>query len=483
MPPSRHRLFLLLLLWSITLVVQAQITDTIPADTMYCLQKEVVITAARQEQYATELPVTLSVTGKKYLQQRTPRSVPEALFGTPGIFLQKTNHGGGAAFLRGLTGQQILLLVDGIRLNNATFRSGPNQYLNTLDPAWITRMEVLQGGAVEYGSDAIGGVIHAITHRLPFTEKTQIAPEASFNWQSGGMEASGQGAITASGKRWAIRTGGSYRHFGDLIGGRGIGKQSPSGYTQWAAENKFRVQLHHNVSLMVAYQDLQQQHVPLFHRVRLENFKYYQFDPQRRQLGYGRLQGAFDHKWWQKTEFTVSRQRSFEVRKSQKNESRIQVKEQDETITSGLQFSVLSRPVPHWSISTGAEWQSDLVYSSKNHYDESTSATKPLRGLYPNRATMQSFAIYNLHTFIRRQFTLSGGVRYNTFRIALPADLLIDKTVLRPEALVGNLGASVEIKPGGGCIPRQQPPFVRPILMIWVPLVLLIFGMNYPTTH
>ena len=53
---------------------------------------------------------------------------------TPGVWVQKTNHGGGSPFIRGLVGNQILVLVDGIRLNNATLRYGPNQYLATVDP-------------------------------------------------------------------------------------------------------------------------------------------------------------------------------------------------------------------------------------------------------------------------------------------------------------------------------------------------------------
>ena len=54
-------------------------------------------------------------------------------------------------------GHQILILIDGIRLNNAIFRLGPNQYLNTIDVNQIERIEVVRGtGSVLYGSDAGG---------------------------------------------------------------------------------------------------------------------------------------------------------------------------------------------------------------------------------------------------------------------------------------------------------------------------------------
>jgi iron complex outermembrane receptor protein/hemoglobin/transferrin/lactoferrin receptor protein len=113
-----------------------------------------------------DTPEAVSVLTQKQLLQNAPRSTPEALMGLPGVWVQKTNHGGGSPFIRGLTGQQTLILIDGIRLNNATFRSGPNQYFNTIDPQSIAQIEVLRGsGSVQYGSDALGGVVHVLTKK------------------------------------------------------------------------------------------------------------------------------------------------------------------------------------------------------------------------------------------------------------------------------------------------------------------------------
>ena len=96
------------------------------------------------------------------LTENQPRSAPDALRFEPGVHVQQTAHGQGSAFVRGRTGQQVLLLVDGIRLNNSTFRQGPNQYFFTVDPRSIHAIDVLRGGAsTQYGSDAIAGVIHA----------------------------------------------------------------------------------------------------------------------------------------------------------------------------------------------------------------------------------------------------------------------------------------------------------------------------------
>lgn len=108
-----------------------------------------------------------SVVRQGELERRLPRSTPDALRFEPGVFIQQTAHGQASAWVRGLTGQQTVLVFDGVRLNTSTWRQGPNQYAFTLDSAAVETLEVLRGGAsTRYGSDALGGVISA-TPRLP----------------------------------------------------------------------------------------------------------------------------------------------------------------------------------------------------------------------------------------------------------------------------------------------------------------------------
>jgi len=97
------------------------------------------------------------------IERRLPRSAPDALRYEPGVFVQQTAHSQGSAFIRGLTGQQTLLMFDGIRLNNSTYRQGPNQYFFTLDSQTIESIQVVRGGgSTRFGSDALGGVIMAL---------------------------------------------------------------------------------------------------------------------------------------------------------------------------------------------------------------------------------------------------------------------------------------------------------------------------------
>src|SRR5690606_19509544 len=80
----------------------------------------------------------------------------------PGVYVQQTAHGQGSPYVRGLTGQQTVMMFDGIRLNNSTFRYGPNQYFFTIDSRTVQKLEVLRGAAsTRYGSDAMGGALLA----------------------------------------------------------------------------------------------------------------------------------------------------------------------------------------------------------------------------------------------------------------------------------------------------------------------------------
>ena len=132
------------------------------------------IRGKRSPTHGSSVERAASAVTREQLVERQPRSAPDALRYEPGVFVQKTAHAQGSAFIRGVTGQQTLLMFDGIRLNNSTYRQGPNQYFFTLDAQTIDSITVQRGGAsTRYGSDAIGGVIRARPLlALPSTPKT-----------------------------------------------------------------------------------------------------------------------------------------------------------------------------------------------------------------------------------------------------------------------------------------------------------------------
>ena len=93
-----------------------------------------------------------------FLNQQT---TPDLLQSSGDIFVQKSQMGGGSPVIRGFESNKVLMVVDGVRMNNAIYRGGHLQNSLTIDNNALERLEIVLGpGSVIYGSDALGGVMH-----------------------------------------------------------------------------------------------------------------------------------------------------------------------------------------------------------------------------------------------------------------------------------------------------------------------------------
>jgi outer membrane receptor protein involved in Fe transport len=149
------------------------------------------------------------------IDERVPRSAPDALKFEPGVFVQQTSHGQGSPFIRGRYGNRVLIVHDGVRLNNSTFRQGPNQYLFTLDTQTIRSLEVIRGGASTlFGTDALGGAILANSFLPEMPEPgTTFAwsPRARAQYHQADEGTTVRGQVAAHvGERFSAIVGGGY---------------------------------------------------------------------------------------------------------------------------------------------------------------------------------------------------------------------------------------------------------------------------------
>jgi len=400
---------------------------------------EVVITANRFETFQHKTPEAIVVVHNNAIDRFQLRTAPEALLLSPGVFVQKTNHGGGSPFVRGLTGNQTLLLVDGIRLNNATVRSGPNQYFNTIDVFSIGKMEVLRGsGSVQYGSDAIGGTIQALSPELLLAQKPLWGADLRTRIVTQGMEQTANTAIKYSDKRVAFRANATWRNFGDLIGGDTTGQQSPTGYREMDFDIKGRILLTEQSHFTTVYQRVHQRDVPVYHKVTLEDYAINKMDPQKRELAYARLHQDLNNSIFKSAVITASFQQHEEGRILQKNGSSLERTENDKVRTFGFSAEALSSIGKIWSANSGVEIYSDKVQSSRTDKDLTTNTEIAKRGLYPDGATMTSMAAFSMHTLSLDQWEITAGARFNTF-INKVTDSALGTTKLTSSALVGNL--------------------------------------------
>lgn len=406
------------------------------------LGDEIVISARRIESQEFNAPEAITVINEQTLAMESARTVPEALAGATGVFVQKTNHGGGSPFVRGLTGNQTLMMVDGIRLNNATSRYGPNQYLATIDPYLTNRIEVVRGaGSVMHGSDAIGGVVSIFSRSPEFNKQGFTAGGNVYGkWMSNGMEKTTRGELDISAKKVAFLGGFTYNDFGDIVAGEGIGKEQPTGYTGFSGDGKFRIKLGGEDELILAYQYAKQEDVPRYDKI-ITGYEKYHFDPQIRHLGYLRLKTGNKNKWVQHVNYVVSFGRSDETRLLKKEGQTKLTTENDAVNTYGGSVEISSVPGNNWTFSSGADFYYDIVNSSKVESQNGTDTQK--RGYYPDGATSASFALFSSHTLLVKKFIFTLGGRLNAYQINVE-DPQFGDVNSEPLAFVGN--ASVAYK-------------------------------------
>lgn len=234
----------------------------------------VLVTATRDARDPFLLPYATEVVDTRRMRERGYRTTPQALRDLPSVMVQETSPGQGSPFLRGFTGYSNLFLIDGIRLNNSAFRSGPNQYWNTVDPLGLDRLEVVLGPAAAlYGSDAVGGTVQAIT-RSPYRYSADgvayggstYARHATAERSVMGRGEFSVGQTWADGTRTGFLIGGSAKSFGDLEAGRGMDTQPNTGYEERSFDFKVEHSLGKDERLVFLHQQLAQNDVPRTHR-------------------------------------------------------------------------------------------------------------------------------------------------------------------------------------------------------------------------
>ncbi|MDC0163993.1 TonB-dependent receptor plug domain-containing protein, partial [Gammaproteobacteria bacterium] len=123
----------------------------------------VVVTATRTAQSVDATLAAVSIIDRQQIESLQPESVTDLLRTVPGMIVSQTGGSGQpvSVFLRGSEADQVLVLIDGVKVGSATLGSTAFQFI---DPNQIERIEVVRGPRSSlYGSDAIGGVIQIFT--------------------------------------------------------------------------------------------------------------------------------------------------------------------------------------------------------------------------------------------------------------------------------------------------------------------------------
>jgi hemoglobin/transferrin/lactoferrin receptor protein len=180
---------------------------------------EVVVSASKFNEKRKDLAQKVQVISKQELALMNQSSTADVLANSGNVFVQKSQLGGGSPIIRGFETNKVLLVVDGVRMNNAIYRGGHLQNVITMDNGIMDRVEVVFGpGSVVYGSDAIGGVMHFTTKNptLSTTDKTLIKASAFTRYMSAVNGYAAHADVSVGTKRFGSLTSFTYSNYGDL---------------------------------------------------------------------------------------------------------------------------------------------------------------------------------------------------------------------------------------------------------------------------
>ena len=197
---------------------------------------EVILSVARNKESREKISKQVSLITNNDLKLNLPQTSADLLTYASGVRVQKSQGGGGSPIIRGFEANRVLLVIDGVRMNNAIYRSGHLQNSITVNPNSLERTEVIYGpSSVGYGSDALGGVVHFYTKtpKINNSKKWLTTGISSYNSRLNNIIQNID--IEHSTNKWASYTNFSFSKFGDII----MGNNRKHGFNNWGLDNHY----------------------------------------------------------------------------------------------------------------------------------------------------------------------------------------------------------------------------------------------------
>jgi len=386
---------------------------------------EVLVTASAFPEDPLQQPFSSETLDATWLCTRA-RTVPEALQMLPGVMVQKTASGQSSPYLRGFTGFRTQMLVDGIPLNHAAMRSGPNQYWSTLDALTVERLELVRGtSSVLYGSDAIGGTVNAISRRAKVGGEGVRLGGGSFTRYSSADNAWTQRAEVSlsSGSEWGFLGGSTVSHYGDLRSGGG--ELPETGYSQFNGDFRFDRYFSNGVVWTTAGQTVRQVNVPRTHKTIFAvpfqgtsvGSELQRDQDQRRDLFYSRLSWDRGSNWMKRGEVTLSYQRHKEIRDRIRSGDRRDLQGfdlNDLGLTARFESDSSSSGVWSW----GTELHRQTADSFRDNFVAGSFTGSAIQGAIGDNSSYDSAAFYlQREMFVGEDLSLIPGLRASWFSL------------------------------------------------------------------
>ena len=446
----------------------------------------IIITPRYGQRITSDIVAEVDVLQPADIELFQPQTAADMININQKVYVQKSQQGGGSPIIRGFATNRILLVVDGVRMNTAIFRTGNVQNVLSIDPFSIATSEVLFGPASQfYGSDAIGGVLSFHTKQTPFSDSTTHGGNVNIRFSSASREGTWHFDYGLGTKRFSSFTSLSFSNFGDLKMGKNgpdeylrpdfivyrkvdgdtlITNPNPnqqvfSGYRQINLMQKFVFKLSKHETIKYGIHWSNTSNIPRYDRLilregnALKNGDWY-YGPQQWFMNNVSYTNKKRTPLSDNIQITLAQQSFEESRNDRRFGTTLLRQRTEKLLALSANVDIQKRLTRKMELSYGAEYIHNGLRSQASILDITNGTTSPTSTRYPDGSRWESVGTYmNLLKKWNVRHTTEGGVRYNrvstqgTFNTAYN-QLPVDHYNNTNQAITGSVSHLIKIRNG-----------------------------------
>ncbi|KYP15287.1 MAG: hypothetical protein A1D16_11045 [Flavihumibacter sp. CACIAM 22H1] len=408
---------------------------------------EVIISFNKWEQQLNEVPNKITKINRAQIQLQQPQTAADMLAQSGSVFIQKSQLGGGSPMIRGFATNRVLLVMDGVRMNNAIYRSGNLQNVISIDPLALEAAEVVFGpGSLIYGSDAIGGVMdfHSLEPRFSTGKNLFVKGSAQARYSSANNENTLHADWNIAGQKLSWLSSVTYSKFDDLRMGKHGGQdrylrpeyvvrqnnrdtilsnedprtQRFSGYEQWNFLQKLKYRINDKMTLQYAFTYGGTGTHPRYDRLlqyrsgRLR-FAEWNYGPMLWRMHTLHFLSTQKTVLYDNLRFTAGYQNYAESRLDRTFNRTIRNRQAEAVDALSANLDAV-KTIGAGQLYWGAEYVHNKVGSTGSSTDITTGESEAAVSRYPDKSKWYTAGLYGSYKInLHKDVTLTSGVRYS----------------------------------------------------------------------
>ena len=454
---------------------------------LQALSQEVTVTAELGS--VAELartPQQVTVIDESEIDRRTKSVLAQVANDSVGVALQRTSPSIGGIYIRGLTGKNVVVYVDGVRYTTSAQRGGINTFLNLNEPTELQRVELLRGpSSAQYGSDGLGGTVQLLS-------KTPSMSSQGIEWHGetgifGNTATAGFGANASqslSTPRFGMVTSLSSRRNNTFRPGGGFDTNSSlnrflglsstlygtrlpdTAFTQFGGSLRLNFMIDARTQLTASYKRNQQDGGKRYDQLiggdgnNVAELRNLMLD-----FFYTKLDREFGNRFIDTTSlsFSYNRQREERVNQGGNGDPTRGIVSNFERLNAfGVQWRSNKRVSPRYEFFTGMEIYHESMAAPTSTFFPVSGTSSPSRGRVPDGARYIRAGIFSRHALeiVPERLRFVGTIRYGAAHYRVEQSDLWPADSMRTGDVSGNVG------PGGDRSPFTDISFQ---LQSWLP--------------